>query len=366
MKRIRKLLIGAVSVFALSALPLHLDLGSLGSYDLSSAQAAKGGNGGGGGNGNGGGGNGGGGGKSNGGGHGNGGKAGGNSHASKAGGKSASAAGHSGSLFGKSHSRSGKVTPKSKSSSQFTEKRGSASKVKAAKANSVRTELAALPQTMVAPELQATVKEKNLHAKLAGLNSLNRNYHAYLNSQSPRFASIATFVRDSAEFDIATERLAAAEAELAAAQTDFDARVASSGVVPYDGAIGVYDDPTLAELEARLDHLNSVPVAPEDEMAWAAERDALESVLASSEADALADAETSFADAETIADEAAVGTDDEALRAALLGAANKNRVQQYGDDYLDDNVMDWARDVLGVGDDFGKIDEVRESLETSD
>ena len=366
MKRVRKLLIGAVSVFALSALPLHLDLGSLGSYDLSSAQAAKGGNGGGGGNGNGGGGNGGGGGKSNGGGHGNGGKAGGSSHSNKAGGKSASAAGHSGSLFSKSHSRSGKVTPKSKSSSQFAEKRGSASKVKAAKANSVRTELAALPQTMVAPELQATVKEKNLHAKLAGLNSLNRNYHAYMNSQSPRFASIATFVRDSAEFDIATERLAAAEAELAAAQTGFDARVASSGVVPYDGAIGVYDDPTLAELEARLDHLNSVPVAPEDEMAWAAERDALESVLASSEADALADAETSFADAETIADEAAVGTDDEALRAALLDAANKNRVQQYGDDYLDDNVMDWARDVLGVGDDFGKIDEVRESLETSD
>ena len=80
----------------------------------------------------------------------------------------------------------------------------------------------------------------------------------------------------------------------------------------------------------------------------------------------MADAETSFADAETIADEAAVGTDDEALRAALLDAANKNRVQQYGDDYLDDNVMDWARDVLGVGDDFGKIDEVRESLETSD
>ena len=48
MKRVRNIVIGAVSVFALSALPLHLELGSLGSYDLSSAQAAKGGNGGGG------------------------------------------------------------------------------------------------------------------------------------------------------------------------------------------------------------------------------------------------------------------------------------------------------------------------------
>ena len=358
MKRVRNIVIGAVSVFALSALPLHLELGSLGSYDLSSAQAAKGGNGGGGGNGHSGGN-----GKGGGGGNGNGGKAGGSSHASKAGGKSASAADRSRSLFSRERARSGKVTQKSKSSSQFAEKRGSTSKVKGAKATKpVRTELAALPETMIAPEPKA-FKEKNLHAKLAGLNSLNRNYHAYLNSQSPRFASVAAFVRNSAEFDIANEKLAAAEAELAAAQTDFNARLASTGVTPYDGAVGVYDDPTLAELQDRLDHLNSVPVAPEDEIAWAAERDALESILDSSEADALADAETSFAEAEAVADEAAIGTDDEALRAALLDAANQNRVQQYGDDYLDDEVMDWARDILGVGDDFGKIDEVRESLD---
>ena len=144
--------------------------------------------------------------------------------------------------------------------------------------------------------------------------------------------------------------MAAAEAESAAAQTDFNARVASTGVTPYDGAVGVYDDPTLAELQDRLDHLNSVPVAPEDEIAWAAERDALESILDSSEADALADAETSFAEAEAVADEAAIGTDDEALRAALLDAANQNRVQQYGDDYLDDEVMDgpWISSALAM------------------
>ena len=104
-------------------------------------------------------------------------------------------------------------------------------------------------------------------------------------------------------------------------------------------------------------------MAPEDEIAWAAERDALESVLDSSEADALADAEEAFAGAQAIADEAAIGTDDEALRAALLDAANQNRVEQYGDDYLDDDIMDWARDILGVGEDFGKIDEVRDSLD---
>ena len=138
MKRLRNIVIGAVSVFALSALPLHLDLGTLGSYDLSSAQAAKGGNGGGGGNGNGGGKGGGGGGNGNGhsGGNGKGGKAGGSSHATKAGGKSASAADHSRSLFSKGRARSGKVTQKSKSSSQLAEKRGSTSKAKVAKEQS--------------------------------------------------------------------------------------------------------------------------------------------------------------------------------------------------------------------------------------
>ena len=63
---------------------------------------------------------------------------------------------------------------------------------------------------------------------------------------------------------------------------------------------------------------------------------------AASEADALADAEEAELEAQAIADEAAIGTDDEALRAALLDAANQNRVEQYGDDYLDDDIMDWA------------------------
>ena len=81
---------------------------------------------------------------------------------------------------------------------------------------------------------------------------------------------------------------------------------------------------------------------------------------------AFADAEEAAADAQLAADEAAVGTDDEALKQALLDAANQNRVEQYGDDYVDDEMMDWAKDVLGVGDELGKIDEVRESLEASE
>ena len=84
----------------------------------------------------------------------------------------------------------------------------------------------------------------------------------------------------------------------------------------------------------------------------------MKSVLDSDEAKALSEAED-------LADAAAVGTDDEALKQALLDAANKNRVAQYGDDYVNDDVMDWAKDVLGVGGAVGKIDQVRESLDDS-
>lgn len=327
MKRVRNLFVGTVSLFALAALPMQFDFGNLGSFDLSSAHARGNGNGGGGGNG---------------GGHGNGGKA---ERGER--GKSASAKDRSG----------------SGSRAVASRERKSASKVKAAKAERVRgPQIAALPAAVELPEAKP-IKEKNFRAKLAGLNSLNRNYHAYLNSQAPRMASIQAFVMASAQLDIAAEELAAANSTVATAQVDFDSLLSNTEITPYDEAVGIYDDPTLKELEDRLEHLNSVTPAPEDEEALEAEATALEGLLESPEAMALADAEQAAADAQLAADKAALGTDDEALRQALLDAANENRVAQYGEDYVDDEMMDWAKDVLGVGDDFGKIDEVRESLE---
>ena len=334
MKRVRNFFVGTVSLFALAALPMQFDFGNLGSFDLSSAHARGNGNGGGNGNGSG-----------NGGGHGNGGKA-----EKGERGKSASAKDRSG----------------SSSRATASKERKSSSKVKTANSERVRgPRVAALPAAVELPEAKP-IKEKNFRAKLAGLNSLNRNYHAYLNSQAPRMAGIQAFVMASAQLDIATAELAAANSTVAAAQVNFDSLLSNTEITPYDDAVGIYDDPTLAELEDRLEHLNSVTVAPEDEEAWAAEVDALEGLLESTEATALADAEKAAADAQLAADEAAAGTDDEALRQALLDAANENRVAQYGDDYVDDEMMDWAKDLLGVGDDFGKIDEVRESLEASE
>jgi hypothetical protein len=233
----RNLLIGAASALAISALPLNLESAALGSFQLSAAYA-KGGNGGG-----------------HGGGHGHGGSG---SH-----GKSADAGSHGKSGSVRSGSRHvDKLLGSTFAKETRAERKRAHDDVKMAKAEakSLRAQqMAALPDTALIPETKP--EEKNLHARLAGLNSLKRNYHAYLNSQSPRFAGIFDYVRDSAE--------------------------------------GVLDP------------------------------------------------------------------DDEALRQALLDAANENRVAQYGDDYINDDVMDWAKDVLGVGGAVGKIDEVRESLEDS-
>ncbi len=42
---------------------------------------------------------------------------------------------------------------------------------------------------------------------------------------------------------------------------------------------------------------------------------------------------------------------------ALMVAANDNRVAQYGDGYVDADLLDWAKQQLGVGDYEGLIDD---------
>ncbi|MEI5681814.1 hypothetical protein AAAK29_25820 [Mesorhizobium sp. CCNWLW179-1] len=221
---------------------------------------------------------------------------------------------------------------------------------KSAKLASKAAKLAVLPANVALPE----ARPKNFHAKLAGLNSLKRNYHAYLNSKSPRMAAISAFVKASANFDLANAKVTAAAAALAEAKTSFAIAVETAAVTPYDDAISVYDNPTVESLASRLEDLNAATVAPEDVVSREAEVATVEGLLDSAAATAVSQAETSLSQAELASEAAAVGTDDEALRAALLDAANDNRVAAYGDNYVDDEMMDWAKDVLGVGDAYGK------------
>jgi hypothetical protein len=48
----------------------------------------------------------------------------------------------------------------------------------------------------------AVTKAKVAAAELGSLNSLKRNYHAYMNSQDPKMAAIRAYVMDYAEFEL--------------------------------------------------------------------------------------------------------------------------------------------------------------------
>jgi hypothetical protein len=343
----RKLLVSAASALAISALPIKLDIGSVGGFAQTSA-FAKSENGGGGGNG----------------GGGDRGNSGGKSSGSSNG-KSASAAGKTKSSGGVQPASVGGLMKSIFSGGQTKKSAAAGNKhtaPKTAKAKQNPKALTAnvLPASVEVPGTKP-VKEKNLNARLAGLNSLNRNYHAYLNSQSPRMALVREYVLNSAQAELAVEAAAAAAEKAAQLQTALDA--AAAAIVPFDGSAPIVD-PTADALQARLDALNALepPVDPTELAAFEAEKEALSDALAAA-AD-LAKAEEELADAQATADAAAEGTSEDDLKEALLAAANPNRVAEYGDDYLNDEVMDWAKDVLGVGDAYGKIDEIKATLPT--
>ena len=104
-------------------------------------------------------------------------------------------------------------------------------------------------------------KPQNFHAKLAALNSLNRNYHAYLNSKSPRFAAIAEFVKASAEYELAQDAVTKANGDLATAQIEFAAAVDAAAIQPYDYNVSVYQNATVESLSARLEALRAEEVS---------------------------------------------------------------------------------------------------------
>lgn len=202
-------------------------------------------------------------------------------------------------------------------------------------------------------------KEKNLNAKLAGLNSLKRNFNAYINSNDPPIIEMRAFIEASIAYEDAVKEAADAQKLLDDAKLAF--ATLAGQIVSNDGAFD-YTAGTVGTMATRLEALNLVDVTlltAEQVVALDAEKLALQSALESEEAKTLAAAETTAAEAETAVAEMAGTADDAALTEALLAAANKNRVAEYGDAYVDAALLDWAKNLLGVGDAYGKIDEIR-------
>lgn len=203
-------------------------------------------------------------------GHGNGG---GNGHGNGGGHSGGNGHGNSGASHGKSSSARGHV----------------------AKAEKTNT-------TVDTTQVSSVHKDKNIHAKLGRLNSLQRNINAYMNSKSKKFAAIQAFVTQSAN------------AKVAQAQLD--------------------------ALNSQLDALNSL-TAEEIAAMTPAEQAALPGQIAALEDQIDAQQE--------VVDAAEVGTDPATLDAALTEMANKP---------VDADVTAWAQGVLA-----GKIDETAAAIQ---
>ena len=187
--------------------------------------------------------------------------------------------------------------------------------LEAAVADEAAAETPGTVDPVVPVEPVPALKEKNLNAKLGRLNSLNRNINAYINSKSPHFADVQAFVMASAEAEFAEGALAAEQEELQALQ---DELIALEGIA----------QPT----QAQLDRIAALPG------------------LISTQQDVVTDAVDDAADAQEAL--ALAGT----LEDALAEMSNKP---------IDADVVTWAEGVLGVGENVGKIDEMREMLEAA-
>lgn len=192
-------------------------------------------------------------------------------------------------------------------------------------------------------------KTKNLNAQLAGLNSLKRNINGLMNSSDPRMELVRDYVEASAELETAEAALTEAEGLLgdlqAAFDTYLDGYVATELAATYDAP--VYDDPTLETLNGRLGELDAAIAADPLNQAAIDERADLLAALEVIEGSAELAAVTEQQGVIDGLEEEIAGleelTSEEALQAALLTAANKNRVAEAGGEaYLTPEIMAWA------------------------
>ena len=208
-------------------------------------------------------------------------------------------------------------------------------------------------QTASVPSKQATptTSKKKGQSNLAGLNSLKRNFNGLMNSSDPRMEGIRTYMRAQASVQTLEGELANANDLLSGARADYQTLFNSYGIVPFDGDADAYSDISLDGLNARLAIVEEAALDPAN-LAAIAERDALVAAISaietSDELVALSEAEDAVAGLTEQLNAALAATSDDALKEALLVAANDNRVAQYGDGYVTPELLAWAKNQLGI------------------
>lgn len=194
-------------------------------------------------------------------------------------------------------------------------------------------------------------KVRNFNAQLAGLNSLKRNINGIMNSSDPRMEGIRDILTAKADIEGAQSALDGLLGTQTTAQEAYQQLLDGYTFTPYDGNADAYADVSLASLQQRLDDLSGLeaPADPDEAQALADEINALtqaiDAIGNSTELSDLTQANADVADAQMTLDGLESATSDEALQAALLAAANDNRITE---DYVSPEMLAWARETLGL------------------
>jgi hypothetical protein len=206
----------------------------------------------------------------------------------------------------------------------------------------------------------AAPREKNLHAQLKGLNSLNRDANGFFNGNDPKLDPLREFVASSVTYSGLENALVVAQADLAENQALLDELATELGLTSNDPA----------EQRIELENLQEDLLADEPALddptrsEWETELAAVESGLdvvdeVNADADAVASAETALEDAEN-------DVSEDALRDAIATSMTSTGSGTVAAEDLSDEVVGFVSDKLGFGDAEGFIDVAIEEAESED
>lgn len=190
---------------------------------------------------------------------------------------------------------------------------------------------------------------KAVNAELKELNSLKRNIDGLMSSSSPKFAFIRDYVQKSATFELAKIALETAEVAWRTAAADYR---------DYATSLALSGDPAqdAETLQSWLDGLNAEPHQPGADGfdQWSADVAFLTEAVAA--VSSYQQAQADLVEAQAVATQAAVGTSETDLAAALAAAASSSGDAALAEMTLSRDALERAKRLLGFGDAVGLID----------
>ena len=222
-------------------------------------------------------------------------------------------------------------------------------------------ERATLANVNVTPQPSPLTQAKGLRSKLGNLVSLERDYQDYLDSDDPNLAAIQAYIGATLHYERVAGGLTRLEGELTAAREVLTEPL--EGISAHDGY--AYKVAASEQLVARLAALDAVDISAlpvEQGRLLETERLKLKTVLESEDFTAFKTAETAYLDSQVVLATLRGEISDETLSEALIAMADQDLVEEYGDAYVDAAMLDWVKQVLGVGAYDGKIDEIRHEM----